>query len=361
TTDDEANEIGSNNNAVLALQHKLFSRSNISFLFINRQNTSNKDYILPEDEYNRVIGLDYNLANADNSWNGKFFVHKSFSPFVDGDDYAGGVRLQYNSNHWRIRGSGVFVGRDFNSDLGFIRRKDIFKIDPSADYLLFPKNGFVNRHTFSVIPIVTWRPLMDFQLADYNIIARWDSELRNTGRLGARIFNRYTYLFDEFDPSLSDGIPLPADSEYYYSSIRLEYRSDSRKSISYNLQPAFGQFFNGEIFTFEGDVNYRLQPHFNLSVRARYDKIDLPEPFSDNDIWLIGPRIDITFNKSLFWNTFIQFNSRNDNIGINSRLQWRFAPLSDLFLVYNDNYFTGDVFAPRFRTINLKLTYWLYL
>lgn len=80
-----------------------------------------------------------------------------------------------------------------------------------------------------------------------------------------------------------------------------------------------------------------------------------------NDIWLIGPRIDITFSKSIFWVTFIQYSTQQDNLGINSRLQWRFAPLSDLFLVYNDNYFTNDIFAPRFRSINLKVTYWLYL
>ena len=42
--------------------------------------------------------------------------------------------------------------------------------------------------------------------------------------------------------------------------------------------------------------------------------------------------------------------------GINSRLQWRFAPLSNLFLVYNDNYFPNG-FGPKFRSINLKLTY----
>ena len=47
-----------------------------------------------------------------------------------------------------------------------------------------------------------------------------------------------------------------------------------------------------------------------------------------------------------------------DNFGINSRLQWRFAPLSDLFIVYNDNYYSSD-FTPRLRTINLKLSYWL--
>jgi len=43
---------------------------------------------------------------------------------------------------------------------------------------------------------------------------------------------------------------------------------------------------------------------------------------------------------------------------LNSRLQWRFAPLSDLFVVYNDNYFVTD-FAPKFRSLNLKFTYWL--
>jgi hypothetical protein len=47
-------------------------------------------------------------------------------------------------------------------------------------------------------------------------------------------------------------------------------------------------------------------------------------------------------------------------LGINSRLQWRFAPLSDLYLVYNDNYYTRE-FGPVFRSINLKFTYWLSL
>ena len=58
--------------------------------------------------------------------------------------------------------------------------------------------------------------------------------------------NRYLYLFDEFDPSLSDGIPLPIDLEYEYSTLELNYQSDSRKVFSYRLRPSIGQFFNGE-------------------------------------------------------------------------------------------------------------------
>lgn len=91
-----------------------------------------------------------------------------------------------------------------------------------------------------------------------------------------------------------------------------------------------------------------------------YDGIRLPAPYSDADLWLLTPRMDITFSKSLFWSTIVQYSNQRDNLGINSRLQWRFAQLSDLYLVYNDNYYTRD-FGPRFRSVNLKVTYWLNL
>jgi len=361
TKNDSENEIGGNNNTVLALQQKVFSRSNVSFLFINRQDTSNKDFIIAEEKYNRVIGIDYNLANIDNSWNGKFYAHKSFTPNLDSKNYSTGARLDYSSKKWRFRASGLYIGGNFKSDLGFIRRTDIFKIDPKAEYLLFPKQGKINRHNFNVVPIIVWKPELNFQLADYNIISSWNAEFNNTSRINISIFNRYIYLFDEFDPSFSDGLSLAMNTDYTFSSIEFNLQTDTRKPISFKIKPSMGQFFNGFKYTFDTEINYRVQPKFLFSIRARYDKIELPKPYSNNNIWLVSPKIDITFTKSLFWSTLVQYSSLQENLGINSRLQWRFAPLSDLFLVYNDNFFTDSEFAPRFRSINLKITYWLYL
>jgi len=361
TKNDSENEIGGNNNTVLALQQKVFSRSNVSFLFINRQDTSNKDFIIAEEKYNRVIGIDYNLANIDNSWNGKFYAHKSFTPNLDSKNYSTGARLDYSSKKWRFRASGLYIGGNFKSDLGFIRRTDIFKIDPKAEYLLFPKQGKINRHNFNVVPIIVWKPELNFQLADYNIISSWNAEFNNTSKINVSIFNRYIYLFDEFDPSFSDGLSLAMNTDYTFSSIEFNLQTDTRKPISFKIKPSMGQFFNGFKYTFDTEINYRVQPKFLFSIRARYDKIELPKPYSNNNIWLVSPKIDITFTKSLFWSTLVQYSSLQENLGINSRLQWRFAPLSDLFLVYNDNFFTDSEFAPRFRSINLKITYWLYL
>jgi hypothetical protein len=89
-----------------------------------------------------------------------------------------------------------------------------------------------------------------------------------------------------------------------------------------------------------------------------YNRIRLPEPQNDADLLLVGPRIDLTFTKSLFWTTFIQYNNEIQNININTRVQWRFAPVSDFFLVYTDNYFP-DTFASKQRSLVLKLNYWL--
>lgn len=102
----------------------------------------------------------------------------------------------------------------------------------------------------------------------------------------------------------------------------------------------------------------RLQPYFSGSIQVNYDKIDLLKPYSSNSIWLVGPRTEVTFTKNIFWTTLVQYSSQQQNFSMNTRLQWRFAPLSDLFVVYNDNYFTTPL-TPRFRTLNVKLTYWL--
>ena len=56
--------------------------------------------------------------------------------------------------------------------------------------------------------------------------------------------------------------------------------------------------------------------------------------------------------------TFMQFNNQIDNVNLNARIQWRFKPVSDVFLVYTDNYFT-DNFAQKNRAVVLKVTYWL--
>lgn len=359
TEKDEANEIPSNNNTMLALQHVVFSRSNIGFFFINRAAFGSDEFIEREERFNRVMGLDYNLISEDNLWNGRFYLHRSYQPDVKGKDLSSGASLRYNSRNYGGFVDWVYIGENFRSDLGFIRRKDIVKGTNGVSRTFWPVNSYINNHTFQAFGQGIWSPSLDMQLTDYRLQGSWEARFRDQSGAEAQWRTEYTYLFDEFDPTGSDdGPPLPADSDYYYNSVRLQYFSDRRKIFSYSAETTYGGFFNGDRLSLETGMNLRIQPKAFIGMNVRYDKLSLPDPYPSADIWLIVPRIEITFSKSIFWSTLIQYSNQRDNFGINTRLQWRFAPLSDLFLVYTDNYFI-DTFSPKSRSINLKLTYWL--
>lgn len=359
TEADEENEIASNNNTVFTLQKKMFSRSNIGMFFVNRQSFKDYDFLEEDEKYNRVIGVDYNLASYDNTWTGKFYTHKSFQPTSSGKDLSTGANLGYHTRNYNIVFDGVYIGEDFRSDLGFIRRTDIIKTVLGVERLFWPKKGIVNTHRLSFFPFYIWRPELDYKNTDYNLMTSYRAQFKDRSEFRAQMSNRYTFLTDTFDPTGKDGaIPLAANQGYHYTNYEMEYRSDQRKIFSYQLKPSVGKFFNGNRYSFEGRMNMRFQPKVFLSMIVNYDKIELPSPHSSADIWLISPKVDVTFSKSIFWSTLVQYSNQRDNLGFNSRLQWRFASLSDLFLVYNDNYYVNS-FSPKFRSINLKLTYWL--
>lgn len=356
---DTGNEIGGNNNTMLALQQKVFDRSNIGFFFISRQALKDYDFQDPEDRYNRVVGLDYNLLSPDNKWNGRAFLHKAFAPDIGAASWSTGMRMEYNTRNYNGFTNWVYVGEDYRSDLGFIRRTDIVKTSSAIERTFWPKKGKIQNHGFRFFPILIWSPENNMQNTDYNLMATWQARFQDQSGIEVEWSSRYTYLFDEFDPTGTDGgIPLPGELGYYYNSVETGYRSDRRRIFSFDLGTSYGSFFNGERWSVQGGFNMRFQPKMFFSLNLNYDKVSLPDPYPSADILLISPRFELTFSKSLFWSTLVQYTNQRDNLGINSRLQWRFAPLSDLFLVYNDNYFVNS-FSPKFRSINLKLTYWL--
>jgi hypothetical protein len=94
-----------------------------------------------------------------------------------------------------------------------------------------------------------------------------------------------------------------------------------------------------------------------MSATASINSISMPSPWNTTTFWLIGPRIDVTFSNTLFFTTFAQYNNQQKNINLNTRLQWRYKPASDLYIVYTDNYYPAPFYAKN-RALVLKFNYW---
>jgi hypothetical protein len=358
-TDTEAG-ISGKNFSVLAIQKKVFERSNIGLIYVDKESLGLDEYksLFNPDEYNRLIGMDFNLNSANGKWTGKAFYHRTFESRETVKPYSFNAYMLFSDIHWGGSISIQDIGKDFNPEVGFLPRSDFKRFNPDISYMFYPNSSLINRHGPKLEFEGYWNETIGTTDRDYNI--SYTVRFNSFAELTLTQKNRYLYLFQDFDPTRTGGEKLPAGTDYYTQTLGFEFRSNPRNVFNVRMTGDGGEYFTGNYFSLVSELGLRLGYMANISMNFNYARIRLPAPQSDADLVLVGPRIDLTFTKKLFWTTFIQYNNQIDNLNINTRLQWRFAPVSDFFLVYTDNYYPSD-FTPKQRSLVFKLNYWLNL
>ena len=101
-----------------------------------------------------------------------------------------------------------------------------------------------------------------------------------------------------------------------------------------------------------------MQPFGSIGSVFTYNRLRFPQPYRSLDLVLLGPKLDVTLSRSVFFSALAQYNNQIRNVNLNLRFQWRFAPVSDLFIVYTDNYYS-EGFNSKGGALVLKATYWL--
>jgi hypothetical protein len=170
----------SQNYTVMALQRKVFARSNVGLLIVNRdqilqQNEKNPVYQL--NPYNRNIGLEYNLASSNNLWTGKAVLLRSFAKSNTKEDWVHAANLQYSSRKWTISWQQEYVGKQYTAEVGYVPRKDYFKTSPSITRIFFSRNKKITSHAI--------------KLFSYNYFSSQLKSTDNTSTFGFQILFRY--------------------------------------------------------------------------------------------------------------------------------------------------------------------------
>ncbi|MET0244681.1 MAG: DUF5916 domain-containing protein, partial [Flavitalea sp.] len=140
------NDIGAQNFGVITLQRKVFARSNIGFIFINKQATETWKSTVPSKSFNRTAGLEYNLASSNNKLTGKLLGLKSFGPASQSRDEVVAGHLQYLSKKWTLYYQQQYVGRNYTAEVGYVPRNGYNKFSPLVLRNFFPKHGKVLTH-----------------------------------------------------------------------------------------------------------------------------------------------------------------------------------------------------------------------
>ncbi len=364
TTASEA--IKAENYSVAAIQRTIGKRSSLDGIFVNRQGIINKnaDYA----DYNRIIGVDYNLRLDNNKWLGKAFYHHSFSPNIKGNDYAHATWLMYNTEKITAQWNHEYVGENYRADVGFVPRVSQYntntnkyvylsywRFEPSIDYRFYPKSKTIQNYQIGTH--LSEYLNENYQESERSLDANFTINFISQSKLRLKIYNNNVLLNFPTDITFAGNTPLDS-GEYLFNNATIAYNSSKFKTFSYKISGDYGNYYIGKKLTTSASVNYRVQPWGKFGLKLNQDKIWLPDGYSDVSIWLIGPKLEFTFTKKLFFTTFIQYNTQIDNVNINARLQYRFKPMSDLFIVYTDNYNSPNL-SIKNRALVVKLIYWL--
>lgn len=341
---------------VAALQRQVFNHSNITGFLVNKQLTGPvNDTSFTGYRFNRVAGMEYNLASADNRWTGKAFYHQSFYPGAKGDAAAVAATITRSTQYFTASLNQSWVGSDYLAEVGYIRRKGYYEINPIFQYKFFPSDSRIANHG----PGLKFDMLLDpsMTMTDRDIQILYQVEWINRSILQADVRETFIKLQVPYDPTNSGGIPLAANEKFRWSELGSTFTSDIRKPFNFLISSRYGGYYNGNKWTVNGEIYYRVQPYGSLAIISSYNDVRLPDPYSSARFILIGPRLDLTFTDKIFFTSFVQYNNQIDNLNLNLRFQWRFAPVSDLYIVYTENSFPAD-HTIRNRGLVFKVSYW---
>ncbi|MEO7990027.1 MAG: DUF5916 domain-containing protein [Chryseolinea sp.] len=360
-TDDVASKsLPKQNFAVFSLQRRVFARSTVGLMYINKQSLN---YTVPSSDtiptyslYNRNLGVEYNLASSNNKWTGKATFLKSFSPNTKGNDLTQATNLTYTTRKWIISWQHELVGKNYNAEVGYVPRKGYFRIYPSIARLFFPKASIVLSHGPTLSSSYFFNDA--FKRTDNESTFNYGFTFRDFSTLSGFASNTYVQILQPFDPTRSGKDSLEVGSIHKWNSVGGTFISKPQKLFTFGFTALYGGYYaDGTRLTLTNDIGYRIQPYVSLTVSTSYTDLRLPDPWGRTTFWLISPRLDVTMTNKLFFTAFAQYNEQQKNVNLNTRLQWRYRPASDLFIVYTDNYLPDNL-GVKNRSLVLKLTYW---
>ena len=301
---------------------------------------------------NEVYGADAAFSFYDNvNFNG--YYTRTRTAGRTGDDASYQAAFTYDGDLYGVQIDHLLVGRNFNPEVGFLRRKDFRRTYLAAHYRPRPVSiEAVRQFTFggSVDYIENGSGQVETRAAQ----ARFSAELENSDRVNVDVLRNYELLLEPFEITPDVSI-LPGG--YGFQDVFASYFMGQQRPVSGTAFVQRGQFYRGTLTGFgyrQGRI--AVTPLLALEPTIEINRVDLPE--GRFTATLVTTRATYTFTPRMFLSGLVQYNSTDTQLGTNVRFRWEYQPGSELFVVYNDQRDTMLRGAPLLesRSVIVKLT-----
>ncbi len=337
-----------NNYSVLRLRKNVLRNSDIGVLFMQRQSTENNN------DYNRVAGIDANVRFFNKlDWNSYFVGTRS--PEKSEGQYAGRTSLNWEGNFFHGKGGLMSLGDGYSNDLGFFRRTGIKKW--FLDTGLRPRPEWGRRHGIRELhPHVVWDYYTD---QNNNIVQKrlhtGQSFFFENGAVFELSYNPTANLLTRPLRLSPQADALPAGS-YSWQEWGTLFNTDQSRRLSFSTRFAWGELYNGTQKTVNASVTMRASYQFRVTtgVQRTDASLDLANGEFVNSVWTT--RANYSFSPNMFIDGLSQYDPTSKQLNMNVRFNIIHHPLSDLFIVYNDQRFLTADSPIAGRSLAVKFT-----
>ena len=331
------------NFSVARVKSRLLADSDIGVLFAQRLRTSGE----VGQEYNRSYGVDANFHVFDHLYISSYLAATTSSE--SGSDGTAG-RIQLGWRDGLVNTSAVVrrIDDGFDPGLGFLRRGGIqhyygtVGIHPRVSVLgLSEVNPYLESHYITGI---------DGGLESRETAGVLTLTFQNSSTLNLEYRNRFERIESAFnifqDVRVKEG-------DYQFAATTLSFRSSQSSVFTGNVTVTAGDFFSGTRKTIALSGAWRPRHDFFMNLEVERNDVDLETGSFLADIASL--RAEYAWSTRLFGSARVQYNAQTDQLVTETRVVFRHAPLSEVFLVYQSRREIG-LWGPLERLFAIKAT-----
>jgi hypothetical protein len=324
TRDDPAAGSQATNFSVVRLKRDILRRSSVGVLATSRSVSQ----VGPSSS--QVYGVDGTFGFFNNLTVATYYA-RSRSDAAPGDDLSYRAQMEYGGDRYGLQLERLSVDRNFNPEVGFVRRADMRK--NFALVRFSPRSRSIKSvRKFSSVGQITYIEDSLGRVATRSLDGEFAIEFQNSDRFSVGINDDYELILRPFNVVPRVQV---ATGGYDFTTARIGYVLGQQRPVSGSVLLERGSFYGGErtaLTINRSRVN--VSPRLSVEPSLTMNWLSLPTAASATA--LAGGRVTYTLTPRMFASALIQYNSSTRLASTNARLRWEYRPGSELFVVVNE-------------------------
>ncbi|HIE94595.1 MAG TPA: hypothetical protein EYQ83_17685 [Acidobacteria bacterium] len=257
-------------------------------------------------------------------------------------------KFGYGADRYGMQVDHLLVERDFNPEVGFVRRDNFRRTFIEGRFSPRPSAIDAVRQ-FRFIGSVDYILTADQNLLETrtNQLAV-QTEFESSDRLGVTLRDNYELLLDTFTPSGAE-FDIPVGG-YSFNDVEVAYSFGQQRRVSGGVTLLRGGYFGGNITTLSFRRG-RIAVLPQMSIEPSFSLNWIDTPVGELRTTLAVTRINYAFNPRMFFSGLVQYNSAANSVSSNMRFRWEYSPGSEVFVVYSEDRDTETLRPNRFTDL----------